>query len=288
MNTVLLQPLPYADSDRLVRVVEHGPESPRTPCDGARYPLPEFLDWKSARTLADTFAVTGIGQQLVRTSHGVVGLWGAATTNAFRVLGVTAVSADRSATIDSTNADVVVLAHSTWQRHFNGDANVVGSTLELGAGAVQAQAPPRLLTVVGVLPADFQLPMGHADFYFPLFRRVLGPATGRHHDWPPGCWRVDRRGDRRSECAGIRDSPGVARRRAGTGGAAIRTAAAEGPGRGRSEARARILLAAVIVVLLIVCANVATLLSREAWHDNGSWPFGFRSARLAGESFVRP
>ena len=93
VNTILLRPLPYADSDRLVRVVEHvAPTRPGDPVRERGIPLPEFLDWKSARTISETVGVTGIGQQLVRTSHGMTGLWGmAATANTFSVLGVHAV-----------------------------------------------------------------------------------------------------------------------------------------------------------------------------------------------------
>jgi len=263
VNTILLRPLPYADSDRLVRVVEH--VAPTRRGDSVRergIPLPEFLDWKSARTLSETFGVTGIGQQLLRTSHGATGLWGmATTTNSFAVLGVHAALGRPITAADATNPDVIVLAYATWQRHFNGDPSVVGSTVELAGGAVQAQAPPRLLTVIGVLPSDFQLPMGHADFFIPL---VPPPAPAR----PPIVTMIGRL------------APGVSLAAATTEvnalGAAIRPPwpadapplsgprfelqRLKGIAVADLEPALRVLAAAVIVVLLIVCANVATLL----------------------------
>ena len=92
-NKILLRPLPYAGSERLVRVVEHvAPTRRGDPVRERGIPLPEFVDWKSARALTETLALTGMGQQRVRSNRGVVGLWGmAATTNTFRVLGVNAV-----------------------------------------------------------------------------------------------------------------------------------------------------------------------------------------------------
>ena len=263
VNTILLRPLPYADADRLVRVVEHvAPTRPGGAVRESGIPLPEFLDWKSARTLSETFAVTGIGQQLVRTSRGVSGLWGmAATTNTFEALGVKAAFGRTIGATDAGNADVVVLAYTTWQRLYGGDVSVIGSTLELGGGAVQAQAPPRLLTVVGVLPAHFQLPIGHADFYVPL---EPPPASRRQ----PNVTMIGRvaAGSSLEAAAAEVNALGAAIRPPWPAGAP----ALSGP---RFELRPlkdvavadlkpalRILVAAVIVVLLIVCANVATLL----------------------------
>ena len=93
VNTVLLQPLPFPDSDRLVRMVENFPHIAR-----GRPPLqrgltvPEFLEWRAqSRTLSNAYAVTGIGQRVVRTTQGAVGLWGAmASTNAFALVQVPA------------------------------------------------------------------------------------------------------------------------------------------------------------------------------------------------------
>jgi hypothetical protein len=95
VNTILLQPLPFADSDGLVRVIENFPLTApgrRVMQRGITYQ--EFLDWqRRARTLSDAIAVAGMGQRLVRTSQGAAGLWGATiSANAFAVLGAAAVT----------------------------------------------------------------------------------------------------------------------------------------------------------------------------------------------------
>src|SRR5207302_8112502 len=81
VDTILLQPLPFADSDRLVRVVENIPfiDAGRPPVQrGVTYQ--EFLDWRSrSRTLSDTAAVIGLAQRTARTSNGTARLWGAMT-----------------------------------------------------------------------------------------------------------------------------------------------------------------------------------------------------------------
>lgn len=264
VNTILLQPLPFPDSDRLVRVVEHFPSNaPGRPVRQRGIAYQEFLDWRSrAKTLSDGIAVTRIGQRLVRTNQGAAGLWGDATSaNAFALLGVNPMLGRTLDDGDAANGNVVLLSFDTWQRHFNSDPNVVGSTLELRAGALMAPTPPRLLTVIGVLTADFELPTGPADFYVPL-----GPPTASGQS--PRVTMIGRL------------APGVSIQAAtdelNAMGAAIRppwpgdAAALTGP---RFEIQRlkdlavadlkpalRIFVGAVVVVLLIVCANVANLL----------------------------
>jgi putative ABC transport system permease protein len=264
VNTILLQPLPFPGSDRLVRVIEHVPSmAPGRPVMQRGIAYQEFLDWQTrANTLSDSIAIAGLGQRLVRTSQGAAGLWGAATSaNAFAVLGVDSMLGRTLDAGDATNGDVVLLAFNTWQRHFNADPNVVGSTLELRAGALLAPAPPRLVTVVGVLPADFEFPTGPADFYIPL-----GPPTPSGES--PRVTMIGRLAAGASMEAATDELNAM--------GAAIRApwpadaGAFTGP---RFEIQRlkdlavadlkpalRIFLVAVVVVLLIVCANVANLL----------------------------
>ena len=54
---------------------------------------------------------------------------------------------------------VVVLKHSFWQRHLNGDPNIVGKTITLNRKA---------FTVVGVMPADFNYPYNSGEMWTPL------------------------------------------------------------------------------------------------------------------------
>jgi putative ABC transport system permease protein len=263
VDTILLQPLPFADSDRLVRIVENFPHPvPGRPLLQRGVTHQEFLDWRTrAKTLADATAVIPMAQRMVRTSDGAAGLWGAmSSANTFALLGTKAMLGRTLGGDDDMHPDVVVLSFHTWQRHFNSDPSIVGKALEFRTGALLAPIPPRLLTVVGVLPADFEFPTGSLDFFTPI---VLNPSRP-----PPSVTMIGRLAPEVSLDVAIQE--------VNTMGAAIRppwpaTAPALTVPRfevQRLKDRAvrslqpalRVLLAAVAVVLMIVCANVANLL----------------------------
>src|SRR5262245_31243762 len=263
VDAILVQPLPFKDSERLVRLIEHVPPPfPGQPLWVQGVTYRELLDWRAqTKTFAAMAAVGGVGQRLVRTTDGSAGLWGtAASPNLFSMLAVRPLLGRTFAAGDAVQGDVVLLSHDTWQRHFNADTAVVGRRFEFRAGALM---PPsmRVMTIIGVLPADFEILGLPSDFYIP----ITPPAAGR-----PGL--------RVTPIALL--APGVSLN------AASDEANAIGRGmRGPWPANApplteqrfqldrlkelsvqqlrpafRVLLAAVAVVLLIVCANVANLL----------------------------
>src|SRR5574341_734843 len=78
VNAILLQPLPYPNSDRLFTSVENIAPARAGFNWMQRGPNNlEFAEWRSrAKTLDATAASAGMGQRLVRTSRGTAGLWG--------------------------------------------------------------------------------------------------------------------------------------------------------------------------------------------------------------------
>jgi putative ABC transport system permease protein len=259
VDTILLQPLPFPDSGRLVRVFENIPfiDAGRPPVQrGVTYQ--EFLEWRTrTRTLTDPLAIIGMAQRTARTSHGTALMWGAMTSGqTFASLGTRAFMGRLLALDDDVHPDVVVLAFDTWRRMLESDPNVLGTTIELRAAA----GPARLLTVIGVLPANFEFLGGVVDFYTPI---ALDPSRPS-----PFVAMIGRLG------AGV--TLGAANDEANLLGSAIRPPrAADAPPLKvpRFEVQGlkdrlvqplrpalRVLLAAVVVVLLIVCANVANLL----------------------------
>src|SRR5436309_8157285 len=174
VDTILLQPLPFAGGDRLVRVVENvaSPVAGRPPVQrGVSYQ--EFLEWRArSATLADAFAVS-MGETVVRTSEGTARLWGGRTSaNTFTMLGTGALLGRTLEPRDDATPDVVVLSFDTWRRLFHSEPGAVGATIEFRADFNASYTPelerPRLMTVVGVLPAAFELPTGPMDFYTPF------------------------------------------------------------------------------------------------------------------------
>jgi predicted permease len=259
VDTILLQPLPFPNSDRLVRIVENfsGAVPGRVFQRGVTHQ--EFLDWRArATTLSDAAAVVTLAQRMVRTHNGAAGLWGAMTSgNTFPLLGARALLGRTLGPADEANPDVVVLAFDTWQRHFNADPGILGAAVEVRA---PQQLQPRLLTVVGVLPADFEFPTGRLEFFVPLALDSSRPSP-----------RVTMIAHVK---AGV--SLDAAITEANLIGTAIcpprpaNAAALPGPRFDVLQLKEqmvrqlrpalRVLLAAVAVVLLIVCANVANLL----------------------------
>jgi putative ABC transport system permease protein len=260
VNAVLFRPLPFPDSDRLVRLAENIPHVAR-----GRPPLqrglgfPEFLDWRAqSTTLSDAYAVSGVGQRVVQTAQGPVGLWGSsASTNAFSLLGVRPMIGRTLDAGDDVNSDVAVLSFDTWQRYFNSDPAIVGRAVEFRAGALMGNQPPRLMTIVGVLPRGGALADGWADFYWPISRTSKGMVSligtlapgvsleaalaeanamgaARRAPWPAD---ADPLTVPRFEVTRLKD----------------RAVERVGPA-------LRVFLGAVVVVLLIACANVANLL----------------------------
>jgi putative ABC transport system permease protein len=159
VNGVLLKPLLYAQADRLVLVWERnlaiGKE--RDPVAPLNY-----QDWRSQNTVFDelgayrfrAFALDDAGdpEQLQALSL---------SSSVFGVLGVSAGAGRVFTEEEERRGDrVVVLTHALWQRRFGGSPSVIGRSLSLNGAA---------FTVVGVMPATFAFPDGNAvDVYSPL------------------------------------------------------------------------------------------------------------------------
>jgi predicted permease len=262
VDTILFRPLPFPGGDRLVRLIEYGPHfrEGQPPVQRALN-YQEHQAWSErSRTIEEAVGIVGMSQRMVKTPDGAAGLWGAMVTGNTFALFQTKPPLGRTLQPADDGTPVVVLSHDTWQRHYHSDPTIVGRVLEFRMGALLAARPPMLLTVVGVLPADFQFPTETLDYVMPI---TIDPARG----WP-GTTTV------------ARLAPGVsieaATQEANAMGTAMRPAwpADKMPPTGprfeyqlvkeRLVAPVRpamqVILAAVVVLLLIVCANVANLL----------------------------
>ncbi len=68
-------------------------------------------------------------------------------------------------------ANVIVLSHGAWQRRFGGDPGVLGRTVNLSG------APA---SIIGVMPASFYFPTRDAEFWVPLTISPANPPRGAH------------------------------------------------------------------------------------------------------------
>ena len=178
VKSVLLDALPYADADRIMRVYGRFSQG-----DDGRGPLSAGTVTDVAerqRSFQSMAAFGGLPQEAVflgdEGPRVVKVAW--AQPGMFGTLGVPAargrVINDEDAEPDTIRS--VMLTHAAWQRLFGGDQQVMEKTLLING-------LPR--TVVGVLPRGFVGPIGEVDFYFPLSLRaaLADPVRARGSHW---------------------------------------------------------------------------------------------------------
>lgn len=160
VNGVILKPLPYPDSHRLVLVGETEVPGAR-PVSGSVSPL-NFLDWREQNTVFEHLAASrGSGFNFTRPGGEPQRLLGLrVTANYFDVLGITpAIGRGFNTDDDRPGAErVVLLSHATWQQHFSGTPAALGRTVLL-------DGHPH--TIVGVMPEWMQRASGY-HFWVPI------------------------------------------------------------------------------------------------------------------------
>jgi predicted permease len=158
INAVLLEPLPYKDPDRLVRLWESnlGKNQPESPVS-----VPNFQDWQRQQSVFEdvaalemaTYNITGWGEPQRVSSARI-------TANLVPMLGV-APALGRSFLPEEEEPGrnkVALLSDVLWQQQFGGDRSIINQTIRLDGESY---------TVVGVMPAGFQFP-GNRKMCVPL------------------------------------------------------------------------------------------------------------------------
>ena len=147
VNAVLLQPLPFHEPERLVRVWRSSAEDDRTALS-----FPDFADIRAKQTVFERMAAWRSGDCTLTGQGDPVNLSGlVVTAELFPLLGV-APQLGRSFTPEEDQAGnrAVILSHSLWQNRFNSDPNVAGKTVTINSQSYN---------VAGVMPAEFKFPI---------------------------------------------------------------------------------------------------------------------------------
>ena len=249
---LLLRPLPYQDSDRLIVLNE---TTPKVGWVSVSYP--NFLDWRSSsHAFSPMTAVASVDYNLAAVSQPESISGEAVSTDFLSMLGVHPLfgrdfdpSEEKAGT-----TPVVLLGYQLWQSHLGGDRGVLGRTINLNGHG---------FTIIGVLPADFRS-IDKTDILLPIGVWLTGNAEAAE------------RGDRGDMRVVGRLAPGVSatQARAEMDAIAARLAAAYPLANAQSGVVLRpireifvgniqpailTLFGAVLFVLLIACANVANL-----------------------------
>ena len=249
VDAVLLRPLPYADPDRILLVMERPPGGGRNVISALN-----FLDWRSDnRVFASIAAATGGAMTLSGVGEPVLIRAGRVSASYFDVFKVApAIGRVFQPGEDEAGRDhVVVLSHKLWTTQFGSDPAIVGRSLTLDG---------ENYTVIGVMPPGSAFDRGFNQMWRPL---AFKPAElTRNFHWlqayarlAPGVTMDQARAQMDAIGARIaRDYPDSNK---GWGVSVDRYAdLVVGP---QLRSSLVVLLAAVGTLLLIGCANVANL-----------------------------
>ena len=261
VHSILLRPLPYRDSDQVVRMVQASPVL-GLPSWGVSQA--DFAAYREANRSFESMAIYAAGEINLNGAGEPERLpVGNVTADFFKVLGINPLLGRTFQEGEDTAGrnSVCVIGYGLWQRRFGGDQNIVGRTLILNQAPVQ---------VVGVMPAAFKFPRAETDLWVPLafdakrtapyFFQVVarlkpGLSTSQAQvETTEILQNFGRQHPNLSESAGLNEGNGPR-----TIVKPIKEALV-----GRTEKPLLVLLSAVALVLLIACANVANLLLARA------------------------
>jgi len=164
VNAVLLRPLPFQDADRLVRIFGNVPPGEGVAGAARRVPAMQVADLAPLRARTQTlshvvfylpFQATLGGDDAIRLGGARVSVDTFALLNAQPYLGRAFTPGED---LSGANA-VVILSHGMWQRRFGGSPGVLGRQIMLDGG---------VYAVVGVMPRGFQFPDAESQFWIPF------------------------------------------------------------------------------------------------------------------------
>ncbi len=273
VNAVLLRPLPYPAPGELVTLWERNQAEGQDRVETSGL---TFLDWQ---TRASTFASMGAWRyrgftMTEDTAERVVSV--ELTPGVFAALGVPAALGRVFEPSDGRPGGErqLVVSAGAWARRFGRDPQVVGRSVRLD---------DQSYTVVGVMPAEFQFPPADpaVEFWSPLVLEPGAQPSRPHRMYnaigrmKPGVSVEQAAADLEAVAAGV-----AAENPDSQAGWSVTLVPAHEQVVGDAGATLWVLFGAVVLVLLIACANVANLLlARSA---RASKDFAVRAAFGAG------
>jgi predicted permease len=258
VHGLMLKSLPFRDANRIIALSATHPQVK----GGVEATYPDYEDWRAQQTtFAQVAAYSTLNPDtvsLVTEGHSEQVHRVLASGNFFSLLGVSPLIGRTFNEQDESpkNNHVAVLSTEAWQRYFGRDPNVVGRNVDLNGASY---------TIVGVLPAGAAYP-AEGEVWLPL--SLLDQETRESRVWHsvnvlgrlrPGSGLPEAKADIEAIAARLAVAYPATNRNAGVLLTPLREQLV-----GTLRPALLSLLGAVVLVLLIACANVANLLMVRA------------------------
>jgi predicted permease len=283
VNAVILRPLPFPESHRLMWISQQDHSLPGLAAESLSYP--DYFDWRAQNhTLSGLASYLGSGVTL-QTGAGARRLDAQiVSSNFFDVLCVApAVGRDFGWEDEKPGNRTAMLSYELWQSEFGGAQNIVGSSIDIDG---------HNYAVAGVMPKGFRFPLGNPAPA--LWKSLAEEFEGKD----------PRTAMRGFDVLGVigRLRPNVTQERARADLSVIAAdLARQYPDNNKQLYSAlvkpqieyligdvrpamRLLFAAVALILLLVCANVAGLILARGYSRNAE--FAVRAAIGAGKAAI--
>lgn len=256
VNTVLLQPLPYRDAERIVSVETFWTQTGRTSPDVS---VTDFLDWQAQNSVFATMAVSygSTDDATVVSDHAVFANTQYVSVEFFDVFGQNAAAGrllrEQDVPAGDASPVVAVVAHGWATTHFGSIEAAIGKTIAVYGNPLE---------IVGVAAPGFRYP-GATDIWAPWRTSSEGTSRSQHDYQAVG--RLKPGVDIASARAQMRTiGDGLARRYPENSVKTVALTPLQERLTGGLQATLWALMSAVGVVWLIACANTANLLLARA------------------------
>ena len=249
VHAVILRPLPYDPHDRLVRVWE---DNGALDVDGFAVSLPNFVTWKERTQTLDLAAWTSGSATLAGTGDPVRVPSLSVTPAFFEILGVQPTRGRIFTAADDVvnGPPIALITDGLWRRHFGEDPAIVGRTVLVGE---------RPHSIVGVIP-EATVP-SNAEFFVPLRINLAEEDRGNHRAQVIGRIRPGHTLEQgRSELESIARTLEREFPESNKGWGVTLSTVFDWIVPEETRRALWVLLASVCCVLLIACANVASLM----------------------------
>lgn len=169
---VLLRPLPYADSSRLL--VIQGEKAYSTGPRIMNFSAPELEPFTAGARAFSSVAISHSNGLTYRGESGVESISSATVSGDFFTTLGTAPLVGRA--LGAEDAPNIVISERLWQRLFNRSPEVIGQSIRF----IGWQNNERVYTIVGVMPHEFQYPRARTDVWKTLaFARAMNEERVR-------------------------------------------------------------------------------------------------------------